>query len=53
MQDIEKLDNTGKPILVSKAQCIDIASSPVASIDLSKQNVNLISNLIQKYNQVS
>jgi len=52
LQDIQKLDNTGKPILASKTQCIDVASSPIASINLSEQSVKLISNLIQKYNQV-
>lgn len=49
---MEKLDHTGKPILTSKKQRIDIASSPIASIDLSKTNITLISNLVQKYNQV-
>lgn len=49
---MEKLDNTGKPILTSKTQRIDVASSPIASIDLSETNVKLISNLVTKYNQV-
>lgn len=50
---MEKLDHSGKPLLVSNKQRIDIASSPIASIDVSEQNVKLISNLVQKYNQVS
>jgi len=50
---MEKLDHSGKPLIVSNKQRIDVASSPIASIDLSEQNVRLISNLVQKYNQVS
>lgn len=49
---MEKLDHLGKPILVSRKQQIDVASSPIASIELSKNNVTLISSLVQKYNQV-
>lgn len=49
---MEKLDHMGKPILVSKKQQIDVASSPIASIELSKNNVALISSLVQKYSQV-
>lgn len=49
---MEKLDHTGKPILTSKTQRIDVASTPIASINLSEKNVKLISNLVQKYNQV-
>lgn len=49
---MEKLDHLGKPILVSKKQRLDIASSPIASIDLRQTDVKLISDLIQKYNQV-
>lgn len=51
LQDMEKLDHSGKPLIVSKKQRKDVASSPIASIDLSDQNVKLISSLIQKYNQ--
>jgi len=50
---MEKLDHSGKPLIVSNKQRIEVASSPIASIDLSEQNVKLISNLVQKYNQVS
>jgi len=50
---MEKLDHSGKPLLVSNKQRIDVASTPIASIDVSEQNVKLISNLVQKYNQVS
>jgi len=50
---MEKLDHLGKPLIVSNKQRIDVASSPIASIDLSEQNVKLISNLVQKYIQVS
>jgi len=50
---MEKLDHSGKPLIVSNKQRIDVASSPIASIDVSEQNVKLISNLVQKYNQVS
>lgn len=49
---MEKLDNLGKPILTSKTQRLDVASSPIASIDLSEKNVKLISNLLRKYNEV-
>lgn len=51
-QDMEKLDHTGKPVLVSKKQQIAVATSPIASIDLSEKHVKLISDLVQKYNQV-
>lgn len=50
---MEKLDHKGKPILISKKQYIDVAASPIASIDLCEKSVNLISNLVQKYNEVS
>jgi len=50
---MEKLDHSGKPLIVSSKQRIDVATSPIASIDLSEQNVKLISSLVQKYNQVS
>lgn len=50
---MKKLDHTGKAVLISKKQQIDIAASPVASIDLSENNVKLISNLVQMYNQVN
>lgn len=50
---MEKLDHSGKPLIVSNKQRIDVATSPIASIDLSEQNVKLISSLVQKYNQVS
>lgn len=52
LQDIKKLDHTGKAVLISKKQQIDVAASPVASIDLSENNVKLISNLVQMYNRV-
>ncbi|XP_022175512.1 putative ATP-dependent RNA helicase DHX30 isoform X2 [Myzus persicae] len=51
LQDMEKLDHSGKPLIVSNKQRIDVASSPIASIDLSEQNVKQISSLVQKYNQ--
>ncbi|XP_025196518.1 putative ATP-dependent RNA helicase DHX30 [Melanaphis sacchari] len=51
LQDMEKLDHSGKPLIVSNKQRIDVATSPIASIDLSEQNVKLISSLVQKYNQ--
>lgn len=50
---MEKLDHSGKPLIVSNKQRIDVASSPIASIDLSEQNVKQISSLVQKYNQVN
>lgn len=50
---MEKLDNKGKPLLVTKKQHINVASSPIASINLDEKDVQLISNLVQKYNQVS
>lgn len=50
---MEKLDHSGKPLIVSNKQRIDVATSPIASIDLSEPNVKLISSLVQKYNQVS
>jgi len=49
---MEKLDHSGKPLLVSNKQRIDVASSPIASIDLSEQNVKQITSLVQKYTQV-
>lgn len=50
---MEKLDNFGKPILTSKKQRIDIAYSPIASINLSESNIKQITSLVHKYNQVS
>jgi len=50
---MEKLDHSGKPLIISSKQRIDVASSPIASIDLSEQNVKQISSLVQKYTQVS
>jgi len=49
---MEKLDHSGKPLIVSNKQRIDVATSPIASIDLSEQSVKLISSLVKKYNQV-
>ncbi|XP_060842325.1 ATP-dependent RNA helicase DHX30-like [Rhopalosiphum padi] len=51
LQDMEKLDHSGKPLIVSNKQRIDVATSPIASIDLSEQSVKLISSLVKKYNQ--
>ncbi|XP_060862840.1 ATP-dependent RNA helicase DHX30-like isoform X1 [Metopolophium dirhodum] len=51
LQDMEKLDHSGKPLIVSNKQRIDVASKPIASIDLSEQNVKQISSLVQKYTQ--
>lgn len=51
-KDMEKLDHKGKPMLVSKKQQIAVATSPSAFIDLSAKKVELISDLVQKYNQV-
>lgn len=50
---MEKLDHSGKPLIVSNKQRVDVASSPIASIDLSEQNVKQISSLVRKYIQVS
>lgn len=50
---MDKLDHTGKPILISKKQSIDVATSPIAAINLSENNVTLISKLVEKYNKVS
>jgi len=50
---MEKLDHSGKPLIVSNKQRVDVASSPIASIDLSEQNVKQISDLVRKYIQVS
>ncbi|XP_050422024.1 ATP-dependent RNA helicase DHX30-like isoform X2 [Adelges cooleyi] len=51
LQEMDKLDSKGKPILVSQKQRIDVAHSPVTSIDLDEKDVKLITNLFQKYNQ--
>ncbi|KAL4119170.1 hypothetical protein QTP88_012015 [Uroleucon formosanum] len=51
LQDMEKLDHSGKPLIVSNKQRVDVASSPIASIDLSEQNVKQISSLVRKYIQ--
>lgn len=50
---MDKLDNTGKPLLVSSKQRLNVASSPTTSIDLREEDVQLISNFIKKYRQVS
>lgn len=50
---MDKLDNKGKPLLVSNKQRLDVASMPITSIDLNDNDVKLISSFIQKYHQVS
>jgi len=50
---MEKIDHTGKAILVSKKQQIDIASSPITSIEFNQTDIKLISNLVKKYTQVN
>ncbi|XP_050541071.1 ATP-dependent RNA helicase DHX30-like [Daktulosphaira vitifoliae] len=51
LQEMNQLDKKGKPILVTEKQRLDIAHSPVTSIDLNEKDIILISNLFKKYRQ--
>lgn len=50
---MDKIDNTGKPLLVTSKQRLNVASSPTTSIDLREKDVKLISSFIKKYHEVS